>query len=208
MNSYEGTVNRYFIRPSRACKLLFLKAFCLLFGFGCAATPAPPPEFAGGFELTGKLSLTYGGKRDSVRFLWLQSPREDFSLEVWGPLGQGRVRLIGSAGELAIVDAQGTTLSRGAPEAVMQAHLGWVLPLFAFRHWVQGVPDPTRAARQEERDAQGRRVAFRQWGWQVRYPRYREVPDDGESRWLPALVTAEHADYEVRMALSRWRITL
>ena len=191
----------YLIRPACACKCLFLKAFCVFALVGCASVEQVTPLASGEFELRGKVSVAQGGERYSARFVW-QQQRQGFAIELWGPLGQGRVRLEGDPQRLAVVDAGGEVVSEGPPAAVMREHVGWTLPLEAFGHWARGAPTPDLPLGAERYDAQGRLIGFEQLGWAIACGRHTEVG----SRWLPARVTAERPGYRVLMVLSHWRL--
>lgn len=192
----------YFIRPASACKFLFLNVFWLLLQAGCATSPVLT---AGEFELRGKVSVAEDDTRFSARFIWQQSGG-GFDLELWGPLGQGRVRLLGDRQRLAIVDAKGQTVSQGSPDAVMREHLGWTLPIDALSHWALGTPTPELPLAAQQHDTAGRLIAFEQLGWSIACDRHRTVASGAQPRWLPARVTAERPGYRVRMVVSHWRL--
>ncbi len=195
----------YFIRPEKACKCLYLLGFCVVVLAGCAARGPAPPLPDGEFELRGKISVADGDQRFSARFLW-QQHRDRLDLELWGPLGQGRVRLQGDAEHVAIIDAAGEVVSAGAPDAVMREHLGWTLPLTALVHWGRGMPSPRLPVREERRDASGRLLAFEQLGWSVTCQDHQALEDDAPFAWLPTRIIAERPGYRVAMVLSQWRL--
>ena len=192
----------YFIRPASACKFLFINAFWLALSTGCATVPVLP---AGDFELRGKVAVAEHDERFSARFIWRQRP-DGFAMELWGPLGQGRIRLQGDPERLAIVDAHGQTVSQGPPDAVMREHLGWTLPLDALSHWARGTPTPDLPLGAQQYDAKGRLVAFEQLGWSIVCDGHQSVAGGSARRWLPGRVTAEKPGYRVRMVVSQWRL--
>lgn len=181
-------------------KHLVFNAFLLLAVSACASLRGPEPE-AGGFVLRGKLGIVQDAESFSARFLW-QQQGPDFTIDLWGPLGQGRVQLAGSERRLELRDSDGSVISAGAPDTVMRQQLGWSLPLTVLPQWVQGQPARGKPVSAAERDAQGRFTAFRQLGWQVTVERYSEVA--GGVR--PHRVTASREGSRVRLAISDWRI--
>jgi outer membrane lipoprotein LolB len=176
----------------------------LLFGLaGCVAVPRP--EVAPGeFLLRGKLGVVQDDESFSARFLWHQQD-DSFAMDVWGPLGQGRVRLEGTAGRLTLLDGDGSVLSEGPAEAVMAAQLGWSLPLSVLPEWVRGRPAPGHRASRRDYDDAGRLVAFDQLRWRVELDRFAPA-DAAGGPLLPFRVTATRDAYRVRLAVSEWRI--
>ena len=71
---------------------LFTKAIfplCLLFA-GCASAPVAPP--AAGFWIQGKIGVVEGDEAHSARFVWALHG-DAFNIDLWGPFGQGHIRL-------------------------------------------------------------------------------------------------------------------
>lgn len=198
--------------PANTRKHLFCLLFFLVLG-GCVGLPRTAPG-EGGFHLRGKLGVVYGEESFSAQFLWRQQAQA-FTIDLWGPLGQGRVQLIGTDRRLALREADGTLISEGPPGVVMREHLGWTLPLDVLPLWVRGEPAPDRPVMARESNDRGQLTSFRQLGWQVTLERYRPVVAEttGEAEAAPAepvelphRVTAERDGYRVRLAIADWRI--
>lgn len=174
---------------------------------GCTTLPREGPA-PGGFNLRGKLGVVDGTENFSARFLWRQQATA-FDIDLWGPLGQGRVQLSGDERTLELRDGDGSVLSRGEPESVMQRHLGWSLPLSVLPHWVRGQPAPGMPASARQRDEAGRLIRFQQLGWEVDLERYQSL-DGAEAEQtapvLPYRITARRDTYRVRLAISEWQI--
>ena len=181
-------------------------ACCLLIG-GCAGVPGPP-ETPETFVLTGKVGVREADESFSANLLWHQMG-EAFEIDLWGPLGQGRVKLVKKDGEIRLVSDKGV-LAQGEPEAIMRAHLGWSLPLAVLPAWVQGGPFAEAPATGLRQDESGRVLGFEQLGWAVVLERYAAVPVSADSeaaeRYLPRRVTATREDARVRLVISEWRL--
>lgn len=194
---------------------LLLQAFLLAVVAGCASVPKyQPPE--DGFVLRGKLGVVQQDESFSARFYWRQSG-PNFVIDLWGPLGQGRVGLAGNDRLLELQDGDGTLISQGPPDIVMQQHLGWSLPLSVLPEWVQGRPAAGLPVDDPVYDADGRLASFGQLSWRVELERYQRVdpvreaatlaPADADSEsFLPHRVTATRDAYRVRLAISAWQI--
>lgn len=200
--------------PYRA-KSLLLNIFLLGMVAGCAALPRHEPT-EGGFSLRGNLGINQAQERFSARFYWRQNG-DNFLIDLWGPLGQGRVALEGDERRLELREGDGTLISEGPPEAVMRQHLGWSLPLSVLPEWIQGRPADGLPIGDPLYDDAGRLIAFSQLDWRVELERYQRVGiADGEAAgglngprsgsYLPHRVTATRDAYRVRLAVSAWQI--
>jgi outer membrane lipoprotein LolB len=183
---------------------LVLFALLLLGGVACTSLPERGPV-EGGFHLRGKLGVVQGEESFSARFLWRQE-HADYTIDLWGPLGQGHLQLTGSERYLELRDGDGAVISAGRPSDVMQRHLGWSLPLHVLPQWVRGKPAPDLPVTARTEDAQGRLAAFTQLGWAVELERYQAVADGPSATPLPHRVTARRGSERVRLAISAWEI--
>lgn len=160
---------------------------------GCASLP-PPSAGEATFDLKGRFSVVEGGRARSGNFFWRQHAN-GFEAELWGPLGQGRTRLIGKGHALQVMNARGETMASDDAKALMQRELGWAAPLSAFGSWFVGEPAPSWPART-------RGDAFEQLGWRVRVTAWAQV---GE-RALPRRLEARHGGLRIVVACREWRL--
>ena len=187
--------------PTNVYKLLFLNVFLILLCAGCVSTPQLP-EAPETFVLRGKVAVSEAGEHFTANLLWHQRG-EGFEMDLWGPLGQGRVRVVKENGELRITTDRGVVLA-GEPDRVMRQELGWSLPLDVLPAWVQGTPLAELPAEAQVRDEAGRFVSFSQLGWAVALDRYQSVGE--RFRELPTRITASRPDARVRLVVSDWRL--
>lgn len=179
-------------------KLLFLNIFSLLLGGGCASLPAPAPE--DDFLLRGKLSVEEAGERHTANLLWRQQG-ENFEVDLWGPMGQGRIQLVRRGSAVAILDGAGVVVTEGPSEQVMREQLGWSLPLAVLPAWLQGAPLAGIPAQDLEYDAQGLLAAFTQLEWRVVYEQHREAA----GQWLPRRLSATGPATRIRLVIAEWQ---
>ncbi len=187
-----------------AYKLLFLNVFFAVLCIGCAARQ-PIVLQPGGFEVKGKLAVRDAQENFSARFHWRQTG-DRFQIDLWGPLGQGRVQLIGTADQIALLDGAGQVVIEGSQEEVMRAQLGWSMPLAVFPAWLRGEPKSGVPATDLQRDAAGLVRSFRQLDWLISYEQYRAVETASEMRTLPRKLSATNGATRVRIVISEWRI--
>lgn len=166
---------------------------------------------SGDFETLGKLALRGPNESLSVRFRWLQTG-ERYDLELWGPFGQGRTRLVGDTEQMAVLDGRGQVLSQGLPEVVVRQQIGWDLPLLALVSWAQGKPTDRAPVAEASRDEQGRYRAFKQENWLIEYLAYHDPKQDQSalptaSRDLgrPKTMALTTGDYRLKVAFNRWQ---
>jgi outer membrane lipoprotein LolB len=185
-------------------KLLFLNVFFVLLVGGCASAPLLPvgPD---AFGLKGKVAVRDAGEQFTANFLWQQNG-EDFEIDLWGPLGQGRVQLQRQGPRVVLVNGRGEILTEGDADSVMRAHLGWSLPMDVLPAWIQGQPLPGAATENLDVGLEGEIAAFDQLGWHVELDRYERVYNRSQNRLLPGRLTADNGMVRVRLVVSEWQI--
>lgn len=185
-------------------KPLVLNVFFTLLCVSCASVP-PAEVPTDGFTLKGKIAVVDSGEHYTANFYWRQQG-EDFEIDLWGPLGQGRVQLRRIGDQVAMLNGKGEIIAEGTSEEVMRAQLGWSLPLDVFPAWVQGQPYPHEAARALIYDDDGQLSSFRQLEWLVALDRYQNISSVTQTRRLPRRVTASNEDTRVRLVIAEWQI--
>jgi outer membrane biogenesis lipoprotein LolB len=180
----------------RVAKPLFLKAFsltsgrrlalvCLAAGLAAGLTacsalaPRPLPTPDEGFVVSGRLAIRAGDDGFSSNFIW-EHAADDFAIELWGPLGQGRSRLDGHDGRVTLHAADGSVHHEPDTEAAVRRWLGIDLPVDALTFWIKGERSPDAPAR---RQAQTRLATWSSSNnsrgcWSSRWA--------GRLRWSPA----------------------
>jgi len=185
-------------------KLLFLNTFFCVVLAGCVSVEKRPVS-PGGFQLKGKLAVEEAGERHSGNFLWHQQG-EQFGIDVWGPLGQGRIHLTGDARTLSLLDGEGAVVRQGPSEQVMLASLGWSMPLDVVTAWVLGAPDPGLPVAGRVYGEDGRLESFEQAGWAIKFAQYRQVEQNSGFRWLPRKVDVRRSGTTIRLIIAEWQI--
>ena len=184
-----------------APKSLFLKVILIcgmLILAGCVSQPLDREE-SWDFRVLGKLAVKDAQTGHSARFDWRQVGRI-YDVEVWGPLGQGRTRLVGDATRMTVTRGA-EVLANGHPDDVMMAHLGWVVPVDALPAWLRGDPYPELALASVVEDAHGRMTSFHQAGWTVDFERYKVFGAEEK----PGRITAVRGDYRVRVVIGDYQ---
>ncbi len=151
------------------------------------------------WRLTGRIAVQRADKGITADVEWRQAG-DDFDLRIMAPLNQGTFRLSGGARKVELLTPEGETFTAARPEALMQDHLGWSIPLAGTRYWIRGMPDPGTASSQELTDAEGRWTDFEQDRWRVSILDYVKL---GELD-LPRRLYLARDDLKVRIAIKKW----
>lgn len=148
----------------------------------------------------GKLGIQSAEESWTAGLSWRQD-RDDFTIRLTGPLGQGLMELRGTAQAVELRTSDDGIYRAATAEELMQTHAGWQVPLSGLRHWILGRPDPAAGIVDLQLDPGGRLAELRQLGWHIRYERYGEF--DGVA--LPTKLTLENARLRAKLAVRRWR---
>ena len=187
------------------------------------APPAfPKGALPGDFVAQGKLSLrpigpaaspTEGsaaaasGKRPvkgfSASFRW-QQRGEEYDLELWGALGQGRTRITGTADSIKIVDGTGRVVKSRRPQRLLARHLGWSLPLAVLPYWLQGKAAPAPPARLMRFQPNSDLDTLEQLDWALEFARYSAVTGLTRQSRLPGRIKASNAELKLTIVAREW----
>lgn len=188
--------------PQRCTKLAALVTTALLL-FACANIDTPPVSGINDrlttWQLEGKIGLRYDNRAQSAFLKWQQAG-EFYTIEVYGPLGKGRVSIIKDIHGVKLVDGD-TTYKEDTAEKLLEHTTGLHMPVPWLQWWVRGLPAPMTASTERIHNEQGLLTSFRQQDWQVQYPRYGQ----SEHYLLPEKVIVNHPDYRLTLAIKSWR---
>ena len=171
---------------------------------------APAPDVAwqehlrvlSGFRtwtLRGTLTVSADGEKSQIDMQWRESP-ETYVLRFTGPLGVGLLEVEGSDAGVEARFPDGRRIRAASPEALLEAEIGWSVPLQGLRYWIVGVPAPDGTLARLNIDESGRLAGLEQAGWTVVYERYRRVGDLA----LPEHVRFSSGSVEVTVIVRRW----
>lgn len=189
--------------------LAILLAGCTGLTRGTRRPPAPAPWQArqrrlGSLErwdLSGRISVIQGeeGWHGSVR--WRQTPG-GYSIDLVGPLGQGRIAIDGDAQRVRLRTADGRELTATDADVLLAEVTGLAVPISGLLYWIRGLPAPTPPSADLVGDEEGRLTQLQQGGWSIDFNRYTEIDD----LQLPARINARQDGLQVKLAINAWEI--
>lgn len=153
------------------------------------------------WTLAGRVAVSTQDDAWNAALQWRQAGAA-YRIRIIAPLGQGTATLSGDADRVVLRSTEHPQpVSAVSAEALLQAQLGWRVPVEGMRYWVLGLPDPV-GQRVIQLDDRGRLAHLQQAGWQVRFLGYQKV--DGQQ--LPERIFMQNGDLRVRLAIERWRV--
>lgn len=154
------------------------------------------------WSFRGRTVITQDREGWNAGVNWTQQG-DTFQIRLTGPFSQGGVELQGDAQKVTLIMSDGEQFQAPTPEQLLSEVVGLRLPVSALRDWVRGLPHQALEVDEQQLDDQGRLVSLVQDGWQIAFMRY--VPASGQQ--LPDKVFIEHADLNVRIVITSWRLS-
>lgn len=197
-------------------KLILLLAAMLLHA-GCtsvpALKPADDPQRAWQerqqqlsriqyWHLTGRLAVNNGSEAWHINLDW-QQRGEDYQIQLNGPFGAGKVKLVGNATGVLLHDSNDQTFYADHPGKLLYDRTGVTMPVEGLRYWILGLTSPQQQ-QPPQLDAGGRLAYLEDDNWQVKFRRYAEI----NSVHLPDKIFIHKAsqDIEVRLVVDNWQL--
>lgn len=143
-------------------------------------------RFSVSASVRGRLEATGG----QGTFRWQRTATAS-EVEVSGPLGMGRLRLV-LRDSGAWLEHDGRVLEVADPEGELQARFGFTLPVRRLDAWLRGLPAPPPALQ----PAPGS-VGFGQDGWEVEFPGFDDLG-------RPTALRAARPGMRVRAVIDHW----
>ena len=145
----------------------------VIFITGCVSTrpvvQVDPQIQINSWDMMGRLAATVGRDGGSATFIWNKQP-DQHKIELFGPLGSGRVFLSQVEGKATIEDKD-AKVSGDNLEQVLFETIGWLVPFDAINFWVAGKPQPNTLVKNQKYENDNL-ISFEQSGWQVNYNRF------------------------------------
>lgn len=171
------------------------------------ATPVPATsatnsaEQVHSWKLNGAIGGNNGQKAWSATVYWQEYSAQSYTLQLFGPVGMGTLKLIGNGNAVTLVTSKGERLHAPTAEALFAQQTGWHLPVSNLHYWVRGVPVPGGGAKTQYNDRH-QLVELQQQGWSIQYGNYTTV--NGVN--LPTQLFLSKPPLKIRMAINAWHV--
>jgi len=185
------------LRVKNPLNSLLIKAFFSFYGgfviSGCVSAPPEVGALEYHYRCTGRFTFVNEAQAFSASYELSKYPTR-LEIQFWGPLGQGRTRLVGRDKLLTIDLPSGERIEGMDAEMIMVAVLGWSVPLEALSDWILGRPDDEWPVTNHSPDS------FTQLGWEI------DLGHWGESsgRLVPARVVVVRGDSKIVLVIQKW----
>ena len=133
------------------------------------------------WEIKGRLAAKIDSDGGSASFIWHRQG-EVHNIELYGPLGSGRVFLKQAGGRASLID-NSTEFFGDSLEDVLFQRVGWLIPFDKLQRWLVG--QPQLEAISDQKYDQNTLTEFRQAGWQVNYEKFKDYSGDS----IPGKIT-------------------
>ena len=184
-------------------KLLLIKLFFSFFVVSCSSLPRSDPAINADFILEGRIGIRGVDRATNASIRWVQTGN-NFDVVLWGPLGQGKTRLVGNTSFMTVQTAEGEHVEDVVPNEMLQRHLGISPPIDAFSRWVLARPVISPLAQGLERNEYGDLKAFNQLGFDLEYGDFRVV----DGRRLPHRIICSEGATRITILVKRWSLAL
>jgi len=156
-----------------------------------------------GWQMKGRVAVKSVEDSWSASLSW-QQQAETFDIRFSSMLGQRLAQLKGDALASSLYLPNDRVISAANVSDLLDAELGWSVPMEGLRYWLMGLPAPALASAEKLNmglDALGRLQWLEQGGWRIEYQRYRSA---GRLE-VPKKMVLTRNDLRVRFVIDRWQ---
>jgi outer membrane lipoprotein LolB len=151
------------------------------------------------WNLQGAVSVQSQQKTQLGSFTWNQM-NQYYTITISGPLNIGSLYIQGDPRQVTLYKPSGMYKAPTA-EALMQAQLGWYLPISNMYFWIRGLPAPRLAGRKAY-DSYGHLIFLQQQGWEI----YFQAFQPHGTIDLPRKIIMANQQLRVKLVINHWDI--
>ncbi len=153
------------------------------------------------WQIKGRISIFTQTEAWHAGLHWRQR-NDNYSIDLVGPLGQGRLTIQGNDHKVLVTLGDGKQLVSDDPADLLRRATGFAIPIKGLVYWIRGLPAPDKKQKLTVND-QGQLSSLDQQGWRIQYRRYQSA--DGISLSMPALIRADGPEQlNVKVAINDW----
>lgn len=152
------------------------------------------------WSVNGRVALSDGRRGGSLAFDWMaDGPLQEVRLKTITGGRQWRLRFDSNRALLEGSDVG--VLTGSDPEPLVEAAVGWPIPVSELAWWIRGIVPPGRDSAIRFA-ADGTLASASSPPWEIAFERF----DDRTGELMPARIEARSADYRVRLVLRDWNL--
>ena len=144
----------------------------------------------------GRAAISHGKQSGNLGVEWEDAGAAGYLVVLTAPITRQGWRLQERDGRATLEGMAGGPRAGADGAALLREATGFEIPVQALRHWLRGVPDPSRPL-DKAAFAGDRLAALVQGGWQIDYLAF-----DAQGR--PSRMNASRGDDRVRLVIDRW----
>lgn len=157
------------------------------------------------WSFTGKFAFRAPNDNGTATIEWRHADM-NYQIQLSGPLGQKRTRILGSPGQVRLEQAGHPTYTAATPEQLLEEQLGWTLPLTQLAYWVRALPEPDKPVTRATLNDQGLLDHLQQGEWHITYPSYTALMAANQRIWLPTKIEARYHDIRLTLVVRQWQL--
>lgn len=152
------------------------------------------------WKTSGILGISYNAQNSIAHFSWQQMPLS-YEITLSSALDIGSIKITGNKKEVTLWKSSTDKITAATPEELMQAELGWGLPLENLKYWARGLPVP-HSKYNAKFDRYNHIVSLSQNGWQIKYLAYGAVKNID----LPTKILLTTQGLRIKVVIKIWNI--
>jgi outer membrane lipoprotein LolB len=152
------------------------------------------------WDVSGRIAVINDQQGWHASLRWIQRGSA-YAIELFGPLGQGRLNIHGSPQGVSMQTADGQVLSAADPEQLLEQTTGMRIPISGLVYWLRGLPDPSQSSELTGNE-KGQLTRLNQGDWVIEYPLYTEVA----KLELPTRIQAYRDQLKVKVVIDTWKL--
>ncbi len=153
------------------------------------------------WDTKGRVSIKTPNVAVYGNFDWHESPI-NFSLRIYGPLGQGSTKLSGINNKKVTLTYSNKKIVGRNATSLLRKKLGWEFPVNQVKYWIRGLPYPKTPYRLTNNNKTRLPAIIRQDSWKVSYKTFSDV----KGLYLPKTIQVSHPPYQVNLIITNWNI--
>lgn len=154
------------------------------------------------WRLTGRLAVSNGDDAWNMNLDW-QQKGDDYQIQLNGPFGAGKVKLVGNADGVLLKDSDDQTFYADTPELLLYEQTGVFMPVEGLRYWVVGLTSPNQQ-KKPKLDKLGRLAYLEDASWHVKFKRYTQV--SGIDLPRKVFIIKSDKELDVRLVIDTWKL--